>query len=176
MISSTAWSYDRHTPCTRAIWPFPAPVRAGPRPRVGTCLRTLRARLQRPPSAWRLAGDLYGGTLGSSLSNGGLCQEEGGMEYSAFPVLVVDDDLKADTAAGRAARAVVGELKDCGLTVIEAATYDDGTMVLDSNPGIGCLVLEWGSPRRRRRLRTQSARHDRPRPVAGALAADLRRD
>ena len=66
------------------------------------------------------------------------------MEYSAFPVLVIDDDLKADTAAGRASRAVVGELKDCGLTVIEAATYDDGEMVLDSNPGIGCLVLEWG--------------------------------
>ena len=66
------------------------------------------------------------------------------MEYSSFPVLVVDDDLKADTAAGRAARAVVAELKDCGLTVIEAATYDDGEMVLDSNPGIGCLVLEWG--------------------------------
>jgi hypothetical protein len=33
------------------------------------------------------------------------------MEYSSFPVLVIDDDLKADTAAGRAARAVVAELK-----------------------------------------------------------------
>ncbi len=66
------------------------------------------------------------------------------MEYSSFPVLVVDDDLKADTAAGRAARAVIGELKDHGLAVIEAATYDDGEMVLRSNPGIGCLVLEWG--------------------------------
>lgn len=65
------------------------------------------------------------------------------MEYSSFPVLVVDDDLKADTAAGRAARAVIGELKDLGLTVIEAATYDDGEMVLHSNPGIGCLMLEW---------------------------------
>jgi arginine decarboxylase len=66
------------------------------------------------------------------------------MEYSAFPVLVVDDDLKADTAAGRAARAVIGELGDHGLSVIEAATYDDGEMVLHSNPGIGCLMLEWG--------------------------------
>ncbi len=66
------------------------------------------------------------------------------MEYSSFPVLVVDDDLKADTAAGRAARAVIGELKDHGLSVIEAATYDDGEMVLNSNPGIGCLMLEWG--------------------------------
>ena len=66
------------------------------------------------------------------------------MEYSSFPVLVVDDDLKADTAAGRAARAVTGELKDHGLSVIEAATYDDGDMVLRSDPGIGCLVLEWG--------------------------------
>jgi len=65
------------------------------------------------------------------------------MEYSSFPVLVVDDDLKADTAAGRAARAVIGELKDHGLTVIEAATYDDCEMVLRSNPGIGCLMLEW---------------------------------
>ena len=66
------------------------------------------------------------------------------MEYSSFPVLVVDDDLKADTAAGRAARAVIGELKDHGLSVIEAATYDDGETVLRSNPGIGCLMLEWG--------------------------------
>jgi arginine/lysine/ornithine decarboxylase len=65
------------------------------------------------------------------------------MEYSSFPVLVVDDDLKADTAAGRAARAVIGELKEHGLSVIEAATYDDGEMVLRSNPGIGCLMLEW---------------------------------
>jgi len=66
------------------------------------------------------------------------------MEYSSFPVLVIDDDLKADTAAGRAARAVVAELKEHGLSVIEAATYADGEMVLDSNPGIGCLMLEWG--------------------------------
>ncbi len=66
------------------------------------------------------------------------------MEYSSFPVLVVDDDLKADTAAGRAARAVIGALKEHGLSVIEAATYDDGEMVLHSNPGIGCLMLEWG--------------------------------
>jgi arginine/lysine/ornithine decarboxylase len=66
------------------------------------------------------------------------------MEYSAFPVLVVDDDLQADTAAGRAARAVVDGLKDHRLSVIEAATYADGEMVLHSNPGIGCLLLEWG--------------------------------
>jgi len=66
------------------------------------------------------------------------------MEYSSFPVLVIDDDLKADTAAGRAARAVVAALKEHGLSVIEAATYADGEMVLGSNPGIGCLMLEWG--------------------------------
>jgi hypothetical protein len=66
------------------------------------------------------------------------------MEYSFFPVLVVDDDLEKTTAAGRATRAVIAKLREDGLSVIEASSYDDGEMILHSNPGIGCLMLEWG--------------------------------
>ena len=72
------------------------------------------------------------------------------MEYSSFPVLVIDDDLKADTAAGRASRAVVGELKDHGLSVIEAATYDDGETVLAPIPAsaVSCSSgAAWPGPR-----------------------------
>jgi arginine/lysine/ornithine decarboxylase len=57
--------------------------------------------------------------------------------------LVVDDELGAATAEGRAARALVEELKGRGIEVVEAASAEDGTSVITSDSAIHAVLLDW---------------------------------
>jgi arginine decarboxylase len=57
--------------------------------------------------------------------------------------LVVDDELPAPTAEGRAARTLVQELEGRGIDVVEATSADDGMSVVTSDSAIHALLLDW---------------------------------
>jgi arginine/lysine/ornithine decarboxylase len=57
--------------------------------------------------------------------------------------LVVDDELPSPTADGRAARALVEELRARAVEVVEATSADDGTSVIVSDSAIHCILVDW---------------------------------
>jgi arginine decarboxylase len=57
--------------------------------------------------------------------------------------LVVDDELGSPTADGRAARALVQELQDRGLEVVQAASAEDGRSVITSDSAIHAVLMDW---------------------------------
>ena len=58
--------------------------------------------------------------------------------------LVVDDELvSATTAEGRAARALVDELKARSIEVVEATSAADGTSVVTSDSAIHVVLIDW---------------------------------
>jgi len=58
-------------------------------------------------------------------------------------VLMVDDELKSQTASGRAARALIEELRDQDVVVIEATSDVDGQAVVVSDPSLEAILLDW---------------------------------
>ena len=58
-------------------------------------------------------------------------------------VLIINDELTALTANGRAVRALVQELREGDITVIEASSADDGRSVVLSDPSIQGILLDW---------------------------------
>ena len=57
--------------------------------------------------------------------------------------LVVDDELPAPTAEGRASRALVQELQARGIEVVEAVSAEDGMSVVMSDSAIHAVLLDW---------------------------------
>ncbi len=57
--------------------------------------------------------------------------------------LVVDDELGTPTAEGRAARALIDELKGRAIEVVEATSAEDGTSVIVSDSAIHAILLDW---------------------------------
>ena len=57
--------------------------------------------------------------------------------------LVVDDELPSPTAEGRAARALVQELKDRGVEVVEATSAEDGTAIVVSDAALHAILVDW---------------------------------
>jgi arginine decarboxylase len=58
-------------------------------------------------------------------------------------VLMADDELKSQTARGRATRALAQELRDRDVAVIEATSADDGQAVVLSDPSLEGILLDW---------------------------------
>jgi arginine decarboxylase len=61
----------------------------------------------------------------------------------SFPVLLLDDELHDDTAAGRATRALVDHLRADGTQVIVAADLEDAGQILASNATLSGLLIDW---------------------------------
>ena len=57
--------------------------------------------------------------------------------------LVVDDELTSPTAEGRAARALVDELKGRAMDVVEAASAEDGHSVIMSDSALHAILVDW---------------------------------
>ena len=57
--------------------------------------------------------------------------------------LMVDDELRTQTAEGHAARTLVKELQDRAIEVVEAASAEDGMSVVVSDSAIHVLLLDW---------------------------------
>ncbi|HTU96653.1 MAG TPA: Orn/Lys/Arg decarboxylase N-terminal domain-containing protein [Solirubrobacteraceae bacterium] len=60
-----------------------------------------------------------------------------------FPILLVDDELQDDTAAGRATRALVDHLRADGTQVITAADRTDAEQIVASTATLSCILLDW---------------------------------
>jgi arginine/lysine/ornithine decarboxylase len=61
----------------------------------------------------------------------------------SWRALVVDDELPAPTAEGRATRALVQELQGRSIEVVEAASAEDGTSVVVSDSAIHAVLVDW---------------------------------
>jgi arginine decarboxylase len=57
--------------------------------------------------------------------------------------LIVDDELTAPTAEGRAARTLVKELQGRGVEVVEANSCDDGMSVIVSDSALHAILMDW---------------------------------
>jgi arginine/lysine/ornithine decarboxylase len=77
-------------------------------------------------------------------------------------VLMVDDELATQTARGRAARALVQELRDRDVAVIEATSDDDGQAVVLSDPSLEAILLDWT-------LGDDDAAHDKARALLALI-------
>jgi arginine decarboxylase len=66
-----------------------------------------------------------------------------GERLISIKVLIVDDELPTQTATGRAVRALVQELRDGEVIVIEATSVDDGRSVVRSDPSLEAILLDW---------------------------------
>src|SRR5215471_8687109 len=60
-----------------------------------------------------------------------------------FKALIVDDELAAQTAEGRATRALVQELQGRSIEIVEAESADDGMSVVVSGSAIHAVLLDW---------------------------------
>ena len=58
-------------------------------------------------------------------------------------VLIVDDELKDDTAEGRASRALVQDLEARNLEVVQAISAADGMAVVVSDAAIHAVLMDW---------------------------------
>ena len=66
-----------------------------------------------------------------------------GEELINMKVLMVDDELSAQTASGHAARALAQELRDRDIAVIEATSDADGQAVTLTDPSLEGILLDW---------------------------------
>lgn len=57
--------------------------------------------------------------------------------------LVVDDELRDASAEGRAARALVDELKGRQIEVVESTSVEDGMAVVTSDAAIHVILIDW---------------------------------
>ncbi|HET9294848.1 MAG TPA: Orn/Lys/Arg decarboxylase N-terminal domain-containing protein [Gemmatimonadales bacterium] len=57
--------------------------------------------------------------------------------------LVVDDELTSPTAEGRASRALVKELQDRAVEVVEATSAEDGMSVVVSDSALHAILVDW---------------------------------
>ncbi len=61
----------------------------------------------------------------------------------SFPVLVVDDELSDETAAGRATRALVDHLRADGTEVITATDMSDAEQVVACTSSLSAVLIDW---------------------------------
>ncbi|MCB4771445.1 lysine decarboxylase [Ancylobacter sp. Lp-2] len=57
--------------------------------------------------------------------------------------LVIDDEIREDSAAGRAVRSLIDELQRRHIEIITAITADDAISVIRSDPALQCVLLDW---------------------------------
>jgi len=58
-------------------------------------------------------------------------------------VLIIYDDLRADSAVGRAARSLVAALRRRNVDVVEAMSTVDGSAMVASDAAIQCVLFDW---------------------------------
>lgn len=62
----------------------------------------------------------------------------------AYKVLIANDQLEAETAVGRACRAISKELEDSDINVVWAVTAEDARSVIGSDPSLSAILADWG--------------------------------
>ena len=69
--------------------------------------------------------------------------DSGPQLLGSFPLLLVDDELHDDTAAGRATRVLVDHLRADGTQVITATELDDAAQIMASTATLSGLLIDW---------------------------------
>ena len=64
-------------------------------------------------------------------------------KLAALKVLIVDNELNAPSANGRAAQALVKELRDRDVVVVESISARDAESIFLTDLAIQCVVLDW---------------------------------
>jgi arginine decarboxylase len=82
----------------------------------------------------------------------------------SMKVLIINDQLTAQNAAGRSVRALVDELREADVNVIEATSADDGRSVVLSDPSIQGILLDWT-------LGDDDAQHDKSKALVRLIRA-----
>ena len=60
-----------------------------------------------------------------------------------MPVLVVHDESESGLAVRTAAKQIIAEMQEAGLTVLEADGYADGELMLRTHPELGAVLVGW---------------------------------
>ena len=63
--------------------------------------------------------------------------------HAGLRVLVVDDELTANSARGRATRAMVASVRAYDILVIEATTSDDAWSAFVADPDLSAILVDW---------------------------------
>ena len=71
-------------------------------------------------------------------------------------VLVVDDELRTQTAEGRAIGTLLQELQGRAVEIVEAISAEDGTSVITSDSAIHAVLVDWNLG--------DDGEHERPAP------------
>lgn len=58
-------------------------------------------------------------------------------------LLLVQNDMSADTATSRAAFNLIEELEDREIEVVQSAQVEDALAIINSDPTVQCLLLDW---------------------------------
>ena len=66
-----------------------------------------------------------------------------GEQLIQMKVLIVDDELNSPTATGRAVQALVKELRNRGVEVIESISAADGESIIQTDSSLQCVLLDW---------------------------------
>jgi arginine decarboxylase len=68
---------------------------------------------------------------------------KGGEELIPLKVLIIDDELDSPTAIGRALQALVRELHNRDVEVIQSISAADGESIIRTDPSLQCILLDW---------------------------------
>ncbi|MEO9174590.1 MAG: Orn/Lys/Arg decarboxylase N-terminal domain-containing protein [Gaiellales bacterium] len=82
----------------------------------------------------------------------------------SFPILLIDDGLSAETAAGRATRALVEHLRADDTQVITASDLIDAQQIIESTPTLSAVLIDWDT----HQSATDASRATRERAIEGA--------
>ena len=63
--------------------------------------------------------------------------------HKDLEVLIIDDEIEANTTVGRALRAIAEELSSRDIRVVPALSESDGWTAFVSNSDIGCVLVDW---------------------------------
>ena len=66
-----------------------------------------------------------------------------GEKLTPMKALIIDDELHSPTATGRAAQALIKELQNRDVEIIEAITEDDAESIVRTDPSVQCIILDW---------------------------------
>lgn len=58
-------------------------------------------------------------------------------------VLIINSDIRSDTASGRAVRSLVAALTERDVDVVEAMSASDGRALVASDASLQCILLDW---------------------------------
>ncbi len=62
--------------------------------------------------------------------------------HKDFPILIIDDEMDAETAPGRALRDVADRLEEMEFAVIDCLTLEDGWLTYLSRTDVGCVLID----------------------------------